>query len=339
MSAQQATHAPAPISGERLIGASPAMQRVMQQVSRAAAESVHVLVSGEPGTGRETIARAIHAQSSSTPGPFIQVDFAKNLPQDLERLLFATSGKGNQSGVERRSLERIDRPSHLYQSRGGTLFLQNVIDLPARVQLRLTRVLRDREVVIRDEGTRVELNHRVITAGDPSLDSAVHDGRFLLDLHRRLCAFRLDVPPLRERREDIPELAAHLVGQLCEGSKIPCKRLSEAAQSMLAALPWRGNGKELRKLLETLVLRVTGPAIGLDDVLANVKLDGQATWFAVGGSLREARARFESEYIAAVLAQHHGRIPEAAKALGIQRSNLYRKMRRLNVQPKPRRQS
>ena len=307
------------------------MRQVMEQVSRAAAESVHVLVSGEVGTGRETIAREIHARGRSSAGPFVKVDCAKSSPQELEGILFATSGLAYQVATDRRSFERVRPPAQLYQSKGGTLFLQNVIDLPAKIQLRLARVLRDREVVIMDVGTRVELDHRVITAGDASLDAAVHDGRILPDLHRRLSAFRLDVPPLRDRREDIPELAAHLVSTLCARAGIPCKQLSDGAKSMLAALPWRGNAKELSKLLEVLTFRVPGPAIGLDDVLANVKLDGQPVWFAAVGSLREARARFESEYIAAVLAQHHGRIPEAAKTLGIQRSNLYRKLRRLKV--------
>jgi two-component system nitrogen regulation response regulator NtrX len=320
---------------ERLIGASAAMRQVMQQISRIAAEGVDVLLSGEPGTGRETIARSIHAESRWSAGPFITVDCAKNPPQDLEELLFATSGRGNQAGIERRALERVRQSGRLYQSRGGTLFLQNVIDLPARAQLRLARVLRDREVLVMDGGMRVDLDHRVITAGDVALDAAVQDGRLLADLHKRLSAYRLDVPPLRDRREDIPELAGHLVGVLCARAGIPGKQLTDAAKSMLAALPWRGNGKELRKLLEGLISRVPGQAIGLDDVLANVRLDGHATWFAVGGSLREARARFESEYIAAVLAQHRGRIPEAAKTLGIQRSNLYRKLRRLKVRPKP----
>jgi two-component system nitrogen regulation response regulator NtrX len=309
------------------------MRRVMEQVQRAAQETSHVFLCGEPGTGRETLARTIHAQSRTSAGPFIKVDCAKNPPQDPERLLFATSGNGNQAGGERRSLERVRRGGQLYQSKGGTLFLQNIVDLSARTQLRLARVLRDREVVIMEEATRMELDHRVITAGDASVDAAVHDGRILPDLYKRLCAFRVDVPPLRDRREDIPELAAHLLSVLCAQANIPCKQLNDAAQSVLSALPWRGNGRELRKLIEGLIVRVPGPTIGLDDVLANVQLDGQATWFALGGSLREARAKFESEYIGAVLAQHGGKIPAAARTLGIQRSNLYRKMRSLKVRP------
>lgn len=318
--------------GDRLITGSAAMRYVMQEIGRAAERSVNVLLSGERGTGRETLARAIHARSKQNQGPFVALDCSKCSPQDLETQLFATSG--NQGATERRSVERVRRTSQLFLSKGGTLFIQHIVDLPARLQTRLLRVLRDGEVVIMDEGTRVELEHRVITAGDASFDAAVHDGRMLPDLYRRLSGMRVDVPALRDRRDDIPELAVHLMNLMCARANVPAKQISDAAKSMLAALPWRGNGEELRRLLEVLIMRASTATISLDDVLANVRLDGQATWYAVGGSLREARARFESEYIAAVVAHHRGRIPEAAKSLGIQRSNLYRKMRRLNVRPK-----
>jgi len=315
-------------SGDRLVTASPAMRHVMQEIGRAAAQSVHVLLSGERGTGRETLARAIHAQSRHSGGPFIGVDCGKSSPQALEAQLFATTSHGT---VERRSLERVRRTGLLFLSKGGTLFLKNVVDLPARLQTRLVRVLRDGEVVIMDEGTRVELDHRVITATEASFDVAMQDGRLLPDLYKRLSGVRVDVPGLRQRREDIPALAVHLLNVLCAREKLPAKQLSDPAKTMLAALPWRGNLEELRRLLEVLIMRAASASIGLEDVLANVRLDGQAPRFVVGASLREARARFETEYIAAVVAHHHGRIPEAAKTLGIQRSNLYRKMRRLNV--------
>jgi DNA-binding NtrC family response regulator len=307
------------------------MRYVMQEVTRAAKQSLHVLLSGERGTGRETLARAVHAQSDHCGGPFVVIDCGKSSPQALEAELFATTSHGN---VERRSLERVRRTSRLFLSKGGTLFLKNVVDLPARLQTRLVRVLRDGEVVIMDEGTRIELDHRVITSSDASFDAAVHDGRMSPDLYKRLSGMRIDVPALRQRREDIADLAVHLLNALCAREKLPAKQLSDAAKTMLAALPWRGNGEELRRLLEVLIMRTPTATISLEDVLANVRLDGQATWFAIGASLREARARFETEYIAAVVAHHHGRIPEAAKTLGIQRSNLYRKMRRLNVRPR-----
>jgi two-component system nitrogen regulation response regulator NtrX len=323
------------ITPGRIIAISAAMRFVLQEIARAAERQVHVLLSGEPGSGRQVIARAIHAHSKSASGPFVVIDCARRAPNDLESQLFATTG--NRAGVERRSLERVRRSAQLLQSKGGTLFLQNAADLPARIQLRLVRVLRDGEVVIMDDGARVELEHRIITSADRSLDSAVQDGRMLPDLHKRLCEFRIDVPALRDRREDVAALAGHLIAQLCSRANVPVKQLSDPAKSLLAALPWRGNGDELSRLVEVLVTRIAPSTISLDDVLANVRLDGQATWFGMGGTLREARARFESEYIAAVVAQHNGRIPEAAKTLGIQRSNLYRKMRHLRVRPNPRR--
>ena len=320
---------------DRLIAVSPAMRQVVQDIAGVAERSMHVLLSGEPGSGREIIARTIHARSRSTDGPFIRIDCAALTPQEMESQLFGTTG--NRSGVERRSLERIRRSSQLFNAKNGTLFLQNVVELPVRLQLRLVRVLRDRQAVMMDDGDRLELDPRVITAADRSLDAAVLDGRMLPDLHKRLSEYRIDVPSLRDRREDIPELATHMVTQLCTRANVPAKQLSDAAKSLLAALPWRGNGDEMTRLVEVLITRVPSTTISLDDVLAYVRLDGQATWLGVSGTLREARARFESEYIAAVVAQHNGRIPEAAKTLGIQRSNLYRKMRHLHVRPNPRR--
>jgi two-component system nitrogen regulation response regulator NtrX len=318
---------------EVFIGSSAAIHDVMRQVSRAAAEAMHVLISGEPGTGRETFARAIHQQGPTSGGPFVKVDCAPGSPHDLEQVLFATDGARNGAGEEHRALERVRRGSQLYASRGGTLFLQNIVELPARAQLRLARVLRDREVVVMDEGKQVELDHRVILAGDASIEVAIKDGRLLPDLHKRLCACKVDLPALRARKEDIPGLAAYFVKSCCIRANVPIKTLSDSAQSLLAALPWKGNAVELRALMEGLVVQVQGGTIGLNDVLGSVQLDGQAI-VVPRGSLREARASFETAYIAAVVAQHHGRIPEAARTLGIQRSNLYRMMRRLRV-PRP----
>src|SRR4249920_1775477 len=137
---------------------------------------------------------------------------------------------------------------------------------------------------------------------------------------------------LRNRRDDIPVLTNYFLREICAGRRVPPKTLSRPALSLITALPWRGNAIELRLMLESIVAGLSGgKGIGLEDVLAHVRLDAGAVVLANGGTLRQARARFESEYIAHVVAQHHGRIAEAAKALGIQRTNLYRKMRSLRV--------
>jgi two-component system, NtrC family, nitrogen regulation response regulator NtrX len=332
--AQHPEHAEGPPIAEAFFGASAAICHVMELVTAAAAADINVLVSGEPGTGREMIARAIHARSDHAHAPFVAVDCSEYPPHDLETEVFGlpvAASPGRK--VERRALERVRRTGRLYKAIGGTLFLEHVMELPARAQARLSRVLRDREAVVQDEGEHVQVDVRAITAADSRFDTAVADGRIEADLHKRLSAFRIEVPPLRHRKDDIPPLAVHLVNSICHRAHVPCKILSQPAQILLAALPWRGNAPELRSLLEGLVMRVPGETIGLEDVLANVQLDGRAGRFVAGGSLREARERFEREYIAAVLEQYRGRIPDAARTLGIQRTNLYRKLKRLDLRP------
>ncbi len=141
------------------------------------------------------------------------------------------------------------------------------------------------------------------------------------------------MPPLRDRREDIPALAALFLDDLCAERRIERRTIDASAMSLLCAFPWRGNGRELRALLGALVQRAGGPTMQLDDVLAVVHLDGSARSFLRAGTLREAKERFERDYIAAVLERHRGRVAEAAATLGIQRPNLYRRMRALKLHP------
>ena len=160
----------------------------------------------------------------------------------------------------------------------------------------------------------------------------MQEGRVREELLRRLSVIRIDMPALRNRREDIPALANYFLREICAALQVPPKTLSRSALSLISALPWRGNAVELRRLLDSIVDAACqgGRGIALEDVLAHVRLDGGGAP-AVGGTLKQARSRFEKEYIATVLEQHRGRISDAARALGIQRTNLYRKMRSLKV--------
>ena len=246
----------------------------------------------------------------------------------------ATSIRGRrQNGdQESRGLERVGRQGQLYGALGGTLYLQNVAEAPTRVQARLARLLRDREAVLSDTGQTIDFDLRPMAGVDNLFDEAVREGRVRDDLYRRISVLRIDMPPLRNRREDIPALANYFMRELCASLRIPPKTLSRSALSLIAALPWRGNAAELRTLLESVVRGSQGGrGIGLEDILAHVRLDGGPMVLSNGGTLKQARIRFEREYIAAVLEQHRGRISEAAKALGIQRTNLYRKLRSLRV--------
>jgi DNA-binding NtrC family response regulator len=321
-----------------IFGSSPAMRRVLDEVIRAARTRSHVIVSGEAGTGRELVAREIHRRSEPNSGPFVRVVCTADSPEEFEFELFGHTSQ-MAGRTERRALERIGRSGHLHQALGGTIFFANLPEIAPQVQERLARLLRDGEAVVMHGKNRVNLAMRAIAAVEQGYDHEARDGRIHQELFRLLSAVRIDLPPLRRRAEDIPPLASFLLTETCKQNGLSSKELSSAAQQLLCALPWHGNGVELQRLLTELVNRVHGDIIDLTDVLATVQIDARAKPFTRGGTLREARARFEREYIAAVVAQHHGRIPEAAKTLGVQRPNLYRKLRRLNVPTTSRRSS
>lgn len=317
--------------GYGVVGSSPAMRPVMDLVQRAAVGQCGIMICGERGSGREMIARAIHAQSAHRDAAFVTVDCSSPDPEEVELQLFGLLIKRGGNAPERRSLERVRRQSRLFDAAGGFLFLENVAELSARAQARLVRVLRDREVFVEEARERLALSVRVIASADSNVTAALEEGRLRPDLYERLSLIRIDVPALRQRREDIPALATHFLKDLCQANGTPLKTLTRPALTLLAALPWRGNLPELKGLLERLILLVPQGLIRLEDVLAHTQLEGSPSPIRLDATLRQARARFEGEYIAAVLQHHRGRIADAAKVLGVQRTNLYRKMRRLNL--------
>jgi DNA-binding NtrC family response regulator len=288
-------------------------------------------VSGEPGTGRTLVGRTIHHLGcEATSRPFVSDDCAAT-PQELEQRLFGLvqpAPKASAGG----GTEQLGPSGALYQARGGTLLLRNLFDAPARVQVRLARVLRDREaVLVNGKRTLVDLDVQPIATVDLAVEEALNDGRLRRDLFKQVAQVRIDMPALRRRREDIPLLAVQVLRRMCLERNVPVKSFSRSVLQVMMALPWNGNATELKTLLETLIGTVDGPVIQLEHFLEHASLDGMAEPVEVGATLRDAKARFERDCISAVLMRHHGRVPEAAKALGIQRTNLYRKIRQLYV--------
>ena len=304
-----------------LVGRSAPICRVQEFVRRIAALDGGVLLVGEPGTDLESLARDLHARSRSTSAPFVAVDCGAD---GLDRLLF-----GDPSGDAPPDLESVSGDSRVAAARSGTLFLQDVTELPAAVQARLARVARDGEVRI--DGEPVPTSIRVIAAASPAIDADVQEHRFRSDLYRRLSASRIDLPPLRDRADDVPALANRVVDDLCAAQATSPRSFTQAALALLAALPWPGNLAELRQVVERVVAGTDQESMQVEHVLPALQLDRAPAAFVPAGTLRQARLRFERDYSAAVL-QHHGwRMADAAQALGIQRPNLYRKARQLGI--------
>jgi DNA-binding NtrC family response regulator len=324
------------LGADDLYSHSAAMRDVMTLIARAATMGAGVLIRGEESTGRKVAARAIHVARGC--GKFVSIDCAAFEGDRLDAELFGTVARSQNEDKSPRGFERVSCNSRLYDALGGTIYVEHVADAPGRVQARLARLLRDREAVLLETGATVGFDVRPMAGVDPAFDAAVQEGRVREDLYRRLSGIQIDMPSLKSRREDIPALANYFLRAISASLRVPPRRLSRPSLSLMASLPWRGNAGELRALLESIVTSPAGgrgPAnaedVGVEDVLAHVRLDGGEVVFSSGGTLRQARARFERQYVAAVLKQHHGRISKAAKALGIQRTNLYRKLRTLGV--------
>ena len=315
---------------EELLAYSPAMCPVADGVRAAAARRSPALITGEPGTGRELIARFIHALDDEyVDRPFIRVDCDALGASDLERHLFGVRDPGADIGPD--GLERVSSDGAIVRAQGGTLLLAHVEEAPARVQARLARLLRDREAHSSDAGHPIQIDIRVLASSGSDVEGFVADGRLRRDLVERLSTVRIDMPQLARRREDIPMLAALFLRRVCDEHGLPPKQFSRAALTLLAALPWKGNARELQGVVAKTVHSTQQPLIQLDDVLLHVAFEGGAPSPASSSTLRQARAQFEREWISATLARHHGRVGEAARALGIQRTNLYRKVRQLKV--------
>jgi len=309
------------------------MRATLERVAEVARTRGGVLICGESGSGRHMLARELHHRDSSALRPFIHLDCSEVNARDLETMLFGCAWveTGNRGGRQR--FERTSEAGLLYQALGGTLFLANPTDLPAGAQVRLTRVLRDAETIAAKSRRPNRAAVRLMMSCDPTWDDAVREGRISSDLSRQVAAQRIDVPPLRDRRKDIPGLAALMLKDASAAAQVAVKTIEPPALALLMALPWPGNVRQLRTLLHGVAAKVQHGSLRLEDLLRSVHFETMAQTLVVAGTLREARARFEHDYILSVLEHHGGRIGDAAKALGIERTNLYRKMRALRVSP------
>ncbi|MGH9348876.1 MAG: sigma-54-dependent transcriptional regulator [Vicinamibacterales bacterium] len=295
---------PAP-SDDLPCAASAQMRAVLEMARRLGTSRCGVFISGERGTGRELVARAIHAYGPAKGSTFTKVICAGTTNDELTALLECATG--------------------------GTIYLEDICELTPEVQIGFERWMAKRDSAFSRPGQDRPLLPRIIAAAQPRIDDWLDRGLLRRNLFDQFAVVRIDLPPLRERPQDVPLLATQFLKVACRQSGVAPKTFSRSALTLLAALPWRGNSTELKQLTERLAVLVPRGILLQEDVLAHLRFDGVETQGQLAGSLREARARFERDFISTTLQRHHWRIEAAAAALGIERTNLYRKMKQLNI--------
>jgi len=289
-----------------------------------------VLIYGDNGTGKELVARTIHALSRRRAGPFVEVNCAA-IPEELIESELFGHVKGAFTGAVG------DRRGKFEVADGGTIFLDEIGDMSLKTQAKVLRVLQEQvvEPVGGTSGVRVDV--RVLAATNKELPAEIRAGRFREDLYFRLNVIPIFVPPLRDRTDDIPLLAGHFMGGFAKEYGRRMKTLDPSAVTALQEYAWPGNVRELRNVIERLMIMVPGDTIGAHDLAF---LDGPFAAVAVaneneegGGALtlQSARNRFERDFILKTLAAQNGNISRTADLLGVERSNLYRKMRALGI--------
>jgi len=320
-----------------IIGNSDAIHRLRDQLRIVAPTNASVLITGENGTGKELVARALHALSKRAHHAFVEVNCAA-IPEDLiESELFGHE-KGAFTGATGR------RPGKFDQAHEGTLFLDEIGDMSLRTQAKILRILEEQRFERVGGARPIQVDVRIVAATNKNLEEEISKGAFREDLYHRINVIPLTVPPLRERREDIPLLAAHFLQLLALENDAPPKSFTPAALAHLATLPWPGNIRELKNFVWRLGILSPRPVMDLSDLpLAAPDAgkvpepeggsDSEFDPFLQVPSFREARALFEKQFLRRKLAECRGNVSLLAEKIGLERSHLYRKLKAYGLEP------
>jgi two-component system nitrogen regulation response regulator NtrX len=314
-----------------MVGDSYAMLKLREQVAMAAPTNGRVLIFGENGTGKELVARNIHQMSRRRAGPFVEVNCAA-IPEDLIESELFGHVRGAFTGAV------ADRRGKFELAHGGTIFLDEIADMSLKTQAKVLRVLQEQIMEPVGGSNRIKVDARVLAATNKDLTAEIRAGRFREDLYFRLNVVPIFVPPLRDRQEDIPLFADHFMAVLAREYGRRPKTFESDALVALRQYAWPGNVRELRNVIERLMIMVPGDRISSRDVTfldQGPPADGRASTQILSSSapLHEARDQFERDYILRALAAQQGNISRTADMLGIERSNLYRKMRSFGIAP------
>jgi two-component system, NtrC family, nitrogen regulation response regulator NtrX len=318
---------------QTMVGESYAVRQLREQVAMAAPTNGRVLIYGENGTGKELVARTVHQLSKRRTAAFIEVNCAA-IPEELiESELF-----GHVRGAFTGAVS--DRRGKFEAADGGTLFLDEIGDMSVKTQAKVLRVLQEQTLEPIGGTQRIKVDTRVIAATNKDLQSEIRAGHFREDLYFRLNVIPIFVPPLRERPEDIPLLADHFMAEFAREYGRRVKRFEPGARIALQQYPWPGNVRELRNVIERLMIMAPADAISMADLgfldPSDLEKPSRPIGEGLAGerlTLHEARDRFERELILRTLAEQQGNMSRTAEVLGVERSNLYRKMKAFGIAP------
>jgi two-component system nitrogen regulation response regulator NtrX len=319
------------VQASRIVGRSVAVNQLRGTLERVAPTNARVLITGAPGAGKELAARTLHALSSRADAPFVALNAATIMPDTMEEELFGVEGGDG----------RVRRIGALEEAHGGTLYLDEVADMPRETQGRILRVLVDQNFSRVGGATRVHVDVRIVSSTSKEISAEIAAGRFREELFHRLNVVPVRVPSLAERREDVPELIEFFMDQLAIASGLPKRAIAADAMAVLQSHEWPGNVRELRNNVERLMILTKGdPAAQVTSEMlpAEVSALVPTTPNGAGGEklmslpLREAREIFEKEYLVAQIARFSGNISRTAEFIGMERSALHRKLKSLGVE-------
>lgn len=312
-----------------MVGESPAMRKIFQQIQQVAPLNTKVLILGESGTGKELVARALHFNSPRNGKPFVKVNCAAIPTELLESELF-----GHVRGAFTGAVK--EHKGKFLIADGGTLFLDEISEMDLRLQAKLLRVLQEGEVEVVGEPFPRQVDVRILAATNKNIKELVEKGKFREDLYYRLNVIQIIIPPLRERKEDIAPLVQHFIRKFAQRHNKAVFEISAPALRILEQYPWPGNARELENIVEKMVIFASTSRLEVPDVqkaleLSTPKSESQQ-YILQDGTLEEALQQFEREFILSRLQQNHWQIQQTATELGIHRSALFKKMRKLGIQ-------
>jgi two-component system, NtrC family, nitrogen regulation response regulator NtrX len=312
----------------QMVGEAPALRQVWDSIKRAAPTNATVLLLGESGAGKELVARSIHRNSLRSRDRFVQVNCAA-IPEELiESELFGHE-KGSFTGATEKQIGKFEQADH------GTIFLDEVGDMSAKTQAKVLRVLQEGEVERLGSARTIKVDVRVIAATNKDLEQEIEKGTFREDLYFRLSVIPIRVPPLRDRREDIPALVRHFADLFSRDNNRRPQRFTQAALEHMQKARWKGNVRELKNTVERLIIMTPGEAIDVDDLREIVRIDSKTP---VGdnekerpGTLREFKESAERTFLVGKLRENNWNISKTAEVIGTPRSNLYKKLEQYGI--------